>query len=853
MKSPKKLNSQKYISPQNFEYLAKTITSHSGKTEKGIDVLTHCKIVGFVARELISRQPDWLRETLFPKGSELVAASHDIGKISPGFQEKIYRALGTPLGLVSPELDRNIGGHPAVSQAALYNSGLFIPEIVGRHHGYSAQRTGQPNDDNFGGTFFQDIRLSKISKLKKIFQTDWPKVLTDLDADILTGLTTVADWIGSGHDFSSVDIKNCDDVLLQNLVSESLDTAGFIQPQFNKGLSFKEVFKSYEPYPIQKKFIEEIKGPGVYILEAPMGLGKTEAALFAAYKVLENEKATGIYFALPTQLTSDKMITRMNDFLAKIINTEFSHQKALLLHGAAWLKKTEMGEDGQPGRSWFDYSKRGLLAPFAVGTIDQALMAVMNVKHGFVRTFGLAGKVVILDEVHSYDSYTGTILDSLVKALNKIHCTVIILSATLSIGRRAAFFLSDNKAAPDTESSYPLIASYPHNEELIYHPVSGLEEPEIEVNILSDDKPAIKEAISRAQQGQQVLWLENTIDEAQGRYKIFGARTSGSGIECGLIHSRFLKKDRAINESRWVEIFGKQGKNQRNLCGRILVGTQVLEQSLDIDGDFMVTRICPTDMLLQRTGRLWRHRETDSSRPVNAKREVWILAPELDEARKDKAVFGKSAYVYASYVLCRSLEVWKDEKLIKLTGEKIRALIEETYKDRIEEGQMAQYRKEVEDKRDKLSRLARHGISRGGVTLPESKAATRYSERDDVDVLLIRNKHNMDDGVQITLINGDTLLLPNKIKLRSGKEWRKIAAEIQENTVRVAEKIAPKFVGSDLEFLKHFVYLGNDLESPFRIALVKESGELIGVGQQNVSDKYHLRYDPVMGYLTLKH
>jgi CRISPR-associated endonuclease/helicase Cas3 len=98
-----------------------------------------------------------------------------------------------------------------------------------------------------------------------------------------------------------------------------------------------------------------------------------------------------------------------------------------------------MGEDGQPGRSWFDYSKRGLLAPFAVGTIDQALMAVMNVKHGFVRTFGLAGKVVILDEVHSYDSYTGTILDSLVKALNEIHCTVIILSATLSIGRRAAF------------------------------------------------------------------------------------------------------------------------------------------------------------------------------------------------------------------------------------------------------------------------------------------------------------------------------------------------------------------------------------------------------------------------------
>jgi CRISPR-associated endonuclease/helicase Cas3 len=88
------------------------------------------------------------------------------------------------------------------------------------------------------------------------------------------------------------------------------------------------------------------------------------------------------------------------------------------------------------------------------------------------------------------------------------------------------------------------------------------------------------------------------------------------GIECGLIHSRFLKKDRITNETKWVELFGKQGKSQRNLFGRILVGTQVLEQSLDIDGDFMVTRICPTDMLLQRTGRLWRHRETDSLRPI---------------------------------------------------------------------------------------------------------------------------------------------------------------------------------------------------------------------------------------------
>jgi CRISPR-associated endonuclease/helicase Cas3 len=139
-----------------------------------------------------------------------------------------------------------------------------------------------------------------------------------------------------------------------------------------------------------------------------MGLGKTEAALYAAYQLLAKQKATGIYFALPTQLTSNKIHERVNAFLAKILHTTNSNQNALLLHSNAWLKR-ELAVEGNPNGSWFEESKRGILAPFAVGTIDQALMAVMNIKHGFVRAFGLAGKVVILDEVHSYDTYTGTL------------------------------------------------------------------------------------------------------------------------------------------------------------------------------------------------------------------------------------------------------------------------------------------------------------------------------------------------------------------------------------------------------------------------------------------------------------
>ncbi len=173
-----------------------------------------------------------------------------------------------------------------------------------------------------------------------------------------------------------------------------------------------------------------------------MGLGKTEAALYAAYQLLSNGQASGIYFALPTQLTSNKIYDRFNLFLEQILADNCEH-RSLLLHANAWLLDTEMGEEGRPGGALvLISSKRGLLAPFAVGTIDQALMAAMNVKHGFVRAFGLAGKVVILDEVHTYDAYTGTIIDALIQLLTQLDCTVIVLSATLNQERRKELLCS---------------------------------------------------------------------------------------------------------------------------------------------------------------------------------------------------------------------------------------------------------------------------------------------------------------------------------------------------------------------------------------------------------------------------
>ena len=213
----------------------------------------------------------------------------------------------------------------------------------------------------------------------------------------------------------------------------------------------------------------------------------------------------------------------------------------------------------------------------------------------------------------------------------------------------------------------------------------------------SDDQ-AIDEVLNRAEQGQQVLWIENTVAEAQAQFQRIS--TFASGIECGLLHSRFLKTDRAENEGYWVKLYGKENAQQRQTKGRILVGTQVLEQSLDIDADFLISRLAPTDMLLQRLGRLWRHENT--VRPAEAKREAWLLVPELNAAIENaEQEFGKTAYVYSPYVLCRSLEVWHGMKSVSLPGQ-IREVIEATYIEHAETGTMQVYKSKLEKKRGEL-------------------------------------------------------------------------------------------------------------------------------------------------------
>lgn len=824
--------------------LAKTTKLFNGTITKGVSVSTHCQIVGHIARELICRQPKWLRDSLFPTGSELVAAAHDLGKVSPHFQEKIYSAAGELLGIGNTELDNTLGGHAAVSQACLLGSAIkFIPQILGRHHGASPNSVGCPDDNIYGGPEWQQNRMSLLANLKNVFGCSWPIVKDENHANALSGLTCVADWIGSGSIFDGIlPDGQPNNTPWKNLISEAVDRAGFVGFKLRPNLSFEDIF-SFQPHEAQTKLIQAVDRRGVYILEAPMGMGKTEAALYAAYKALSQGTATGIYFALPTQLTSDKIYDRMNSFLAEVLVDDCKF-RSLLLHSSAWLRDTELGEEGMPGRGWFNSSKRGLLAPFAVGTIDQALMGVMNIKHGFVRTFGLAGKVVILDEVHSYDSYTGTIMDKLVQTLQELQCTVIILSATLTAERRA-----DLLGQKSRETSYPLVSALPTGSTAFYLPVNQTEFTTVSIAIKNDDKEALEEAIIRAERGEQVLWIENMVTASQDRFKIIAARVQACSakIECGLLHSRFLRTDRKCNEDKWVNAFGKGGHTERKKCGRILVGTQVLEQSLDIDADFLITRICPTDMLFQRIGRLWRHREADILRPEKAKREVWILAPPLEDSRKTSNVWGKIGKVYLPYVLYRSLAIWQQRQKIALPND-IRPMLEATYVEQKEVGILNKCKADVEANRVKLAGLARIGISTGGKTLPESNATTRYSETESCEVLLIRNKSSDETGTTLLLLNGQKLLLPQNIKRKDRREWRSLAADLQQNVVLVPAHLAPGTSRHQIQWLKDYVYLGDRDESPFRVAIVREDGTLCGIDQGNALQGYVLTYTLAYGY-----
>ncbi|MFI3169659.1 MAG: CRISPR-associated helicase Cas3' [Faecalibacterium sp.] len=392
---------------------------------------------------------------------------------------------------------------------------------------------------------------------------------------------------------------------------------------------------------MQKICQSEINNPAaLYIVEAPMGEGKTECAFYLANAMCHAHGQQGIYFALPTMATSNQMYTRFNALLEE---NELSTSR--LLHAMAWLvdlsSPTIQTEDSSQASAWLAPLRRGLLTNYAVGTVDQAMMAVLKSKYTVLRLIGLSSKVLIIDEIHAYDTYMSQILDRLLSWCRALKIPVILLSATLPSARKENL-LRAYGASASIENHYPLLTAAHWSGAVTQQTCSTYMQPTFHFSLLSEEQLLRTVLHYWEKQGGCLCILTNTVGKAQALFTDLQAQ----GVpreELLLFHARFTAQTRQRLEQQCISLFGKDGKRPERF---IVIGTQVLEQSLDVDFDAMFTEIAPIDLLLQRAGRVFRHQKT--KRPTAyTQPTIFVIYPE----QKD---FGISAKIYEPLLLHRT-------------------------------------------------------------------------------------------------------------------------------------------------------------------------------------------------------
>ena len=713
----------------------KTLTNLWAKTSKKGDGLWHPLILHMLdvaasADAILEREPESTRERMAAilgmtwKDARawllLVVACHDLGKACPGFQCKWENLSGMGAGR-SPNTKIN---HAFVSQIALSkilqkNSwpeelAELVADAVGCHHGERASPIIldrlMGDSRALGNDEWTEVRRGLVEVLMVVLNptvTPTKQTLTGPDFMLLSGLTSFVDWIGSNEDwFPFGTSEDCNDLhgwfqKRRIRANQALDSLRWEPrtPLSTKAKSFEEVFQ-FAPRPLQQAVADalaELKMPAILLLEAPMGEGKTEAAFFAHLELQRRFGHRGLYIALPTKATGNAMFTRTLEFLqSQGTNRPLDLQ---LLHGGALLNDTFQGlkvsgiHDSKAGGEvrageWFTNKKRALLSEYGVGTIDQALLPILPVRHNFVRLWGLANRVVVLDEIHAYDAYTGTLLVHLLRWLLALGSSVVLLSATLSpsIRRKLAGVVGSN--LPEPEKPYPRLSIFcPGGKVYQKHfEADPARRQTVRLQAISPDlsgmRTALEEHLTRDGMG---LALVNTVQRAQELYRLFpdgeplereglrlGKRLS-DGTEIFLFHARFPADRRQKREEQALETFGEGGSRTGR---KILIATQVVEQSLDLDFDLIATDFAPIDLVLQRAGRLWRHART--SRPVS---EPILLVAGL--AGDEPPSFGKPLWwgkVYREDVLLRTWCLLQAKRDLKLPDE-IDTLVQSVYEE----------------------------------------------------------------------------------------------------------------------------------------------------------------------------
>lgn len=818
MKIPR-IKKKEYPLLKEEDCLAKTFAN-----ERGCDIYAHSVATCKVLRELQRRYGGEVRKKLIVPAAELLAAYHDIGKMTPAFQQKIYDALDLTAALPWHHHIDEKGGHAkssAIILDAIYGEKNSIPKLAGAHHGTYTKLSFEDTIENdaLGGQAWQNQRICFLNRLKDDLDLPENQEIPEELKDVILGAVILSDWVSS-----SIPIpygsQACD-----SFIESALINAGFELRKTIDGLSFEEIFP-FMPNDLQEKMMNHAAVGGIYVVESGMGSGKTEAALALAYKLINEKKADGLYFALPTQMTSEKIYARLNLFLEQILDENDPDKKnAILIHGDAhlhWELHEQTGEqEHRKGRdSWFQNRKRALLAPFGAGTIDQALLSVINAKHSALRAFALAGKVVIFDEIHSYDSYTGTLLEQLIHRLRSWGCTVILLSATLTekACRKLGCIPADYQFSA---AVYPriLLNDHDHISEIAVKPELS---KKVELRHADDENEVLIEALHRAGNGEQVLWIENTIEHVQSIYR--KVCQSASGIEVGIIHSRYPVKERNLREGYWTDIWGKDGSEKRKQRGRFLIASQVLEQSVDVDADFLVTRMAPADFIFQRLGRLWRH-PANHRVPGSSCCAVLLESKELFEP--EKLVNHKNSQIYlpySPYWLCRTATAFQDKTEIILPDD-IRDTLECVYAERDEEGAMQILKHDSARMDERLTNYANAATAETGIPQSDDQYGTRYSEEPQVQVLLLR-KGNRGENLKekICSIFEDVPILLDRTSRSSRLETSK---KLLANIIKVSVGIAPDPDSFNADFLHDFLWTGDGSFQPVRIAYVNDDGELL--------------------------
>lgn len=777
----------------------------------GISVEQHCRTAGIIARLLAECLPSWLVSHLGVRNGVVLAALHDVGKVAPNFQCKCTAWSAkhkiNPSSCCGQESDHAKIGQKTVQDLLRMETLKCWAMIVGAHHG--CLKSDWVRSVCAGGTDWDAERARLANGLVAEFGP-LPVEEEGLDTASVwfnAGLIAVADWLASDERFFPPSkVMTADEILARAV--EQLATIGFAPFSAISARKFADLFP-FEPNELQTVLANAVKDPGVYVVEASMGSGKTEAALGAAYNLLAGGQARGIYFALPTRTTSNRIHQRMADFVGRLAPGSGTR----LIHSGSWLLDLngmtgrqqgdeKAGEGQHDGRDWFASSRRALLAPFGVGTVDQALLGAVAARHFFVRQFGLAGKVVILDEVHSYDLYTGTLLDGLIRRLRDLGATVIVLSATLTAARRREL-LSEPHAQGPSETTFPLVSGSVAGQCRQWAvPTEVAKRVGIHFRAISELMDACCE---RAERGECVVWIRNTVNEAQDAFKALKGRIRDGGPEVALLHARFPQFRREALESAWLDRLGKN-EARRPTRGCILVATQVAEQSVDIDADLLVTDLAPTDMMLQRLGRLWRH---ERKRPAGCEREAWVALPGLDldalraaSVSEIKAALGKGGKVYAPYVLLRSFALWRGRRHVVIPSD-MRELLEGTYSEAT--GEPDAWRTlfaEMNQRKEKMASLALVAGNPFSVPLDDQEGVqTRWGGCPTVSLVLARHVDAgvTRNGAHMELLDG------SRCAVRSKVFDYKAAKAIHRNLVTVPRWCLREYLGSAPDLMREYV------------------------------------------------